>query len=78
MTSVLYRPMTDSASALSYESPTLPTDGAMPAAASSAPYRIDRYSLPASVLNRIRFNSDYAEPGVKPRKRGVACAGGAC
>ena len=49
MTSVLYRPMTDSASALSYESPTLPTDGAIPAATSSAPYRIDRYSLPASL-----------------------------
>jgi hypothetical protein len=36
------------------------------------------YSLPWSVLNRIRFNTDYAEPCVKPRKRGVACAGGAC
>jgi putative transposase len=23
-------------------------------------------------------HSDYAEPCVKPRKRGVACAGGAC
>ena len=37
MTSVLYSPMTDSASALSQESPTDPTDGAIPAAASSAP-----------------------------------------
>jgi putative transposase len=26
----------------------------------------------------VVFHSDYAEPGVKPRKRGVACAGGAC
>jgi hypothetical protein len=78
VTSVLYRPMTDSASALSYESPTLPTDGAMPAAASSAPYRIDRYSLPASVLNRIRFTSDYAEDGVKPENLTMACSGGAC
>ena len=31
MSSVLYRPMTDSARALSYESPTEPTDGVMPA-----------------------------------------------
>ena len=31
--SVLYRPMTDSAKALSYESPTDPTDGEMPASA---------------------------------------------
>src|SRR5260370_29881425 len=70
VTSVLYRPMTDSASALSYESPTLPTDGAMPAAASPAPYRLDRYSLPASLLSRLRLNSDYAEVGVKPRNPG--------
>ena len=34
MTSVLYSPMIVSASALSYESPTLPTDGSMPASAS--------------------------------------------
>ena len=32
--SVLYRPITDSARALSYESPTNPTDGVMPASAS--------------------------------------------
>ncbi len=30
ITSVLNRPTTDSASALSYESPTLPTEGSMP------------------------------------------------
>jgi hypothetical protein len=48
VTSVLYSPMMLSASALSYESPAVPTDGAIPAAASSAPYRMDRYSLPAS------------------------------
>ena len=34
MSSVLYRPMTDSARALSYESPTEPTDGSMPASVS--------------------------------------------
>ena len=30
MISVLYKPITDSARALSYESPTDPTDGSMP------------------------------------------------
>jgi hypothetical protein len=34
MTSVLNRPITVSASALSKESPTLPTEGSMPASAS--------------------------------------------
>jgi hypothetical protein len=29
------------------------------------------------VLNRIRFNTDYAEVDVKPRKRALACVGGA-
>lgn len=33
MTSVLYRPITDSARALSYESPRLPTEGSIPASA---------------------------------------------
>jgi hypothetical protein len=36
------------------------------------------YSLPWSVLNRIRFNTDYAEVGVKPGNRGLACSGGLC
>ena len=35
-----------------------------------------RYSLPASELSRVRLNSDYAEVGVKPRNRGLACPGG--
>lgn len=34
MTSVLYRPLMLSASALSYDDPTAPTDGVMPASAS--------------------------------------------
>ena len=34
ITSVLKSPITDSARALSYESPRLPTDGAIPASAS--------------------------------------------
>ena len=48
MTSVLYKPIIDSARALSQESPTDPTDGVIPAAVSSRPYRMARYSLPAS------------------------------
>jgi hypothetical protein len=36
------------------------------------------YSLPWSELNRIRFNTDYAEDGVKPEKLTMACSGGAC
>ena len=74
MTSVLYRPMIVSASALSRIPDRADRRRDAPAA-SSAPYRIDRYSLPASLLNRIRFNSDYAEVGVKPRNHGLACAG---
>ena len=35
--------MTDSARALSYESPTDPIEGSIPAAASRSVYRIDRY-----------------------------------
>jgi hypothetical protein len=34
--------------------------------------------VPRSVLNRIRFNSDYAEDGVKPENLTMACLGGAC
>jgi len=36
------------------------------------------YSLPWSLLNRIRFNTDYAEDGVKPRNLRMTCSGGAC
>ena len=43
MTSVLNNPITVSASALSYESPTLPTDGAMPASSKRSVYRIETY-----------------------------------
>jgi hypothetical protein len=38
--------MMDSASALSYESPALPTEGSMPPWASRSVYRIDRYCTP--------------------------------
>jgi hypothetical protein len=36
------------------------------------------YSLPWSVLNRIRFNTDYAEADVKPENLRMACSGRAC
>jgi hypothetical protein len=36
------------------------------------------YSLPWSVLSRIRLNTDYAEDGVKPENLTMACSGGAC
>src|SRR6266849_5282533 len=48
ITSVLNRPMMVSASALSYESPRLPTDGAMPASASRSVYP-HRHILPAAI-----------------------------
>src|SRR5687768_8372297 len=43
ITSALKRPMTVSARALSYESPTLPTDGSIPASARRSVYLIDTY-----------------------------------
>lgn len=49
MTSVLNRPLIVSASTLSYESPTLPTEDSIPASASRYVYRIDRYRLPRSL-----------------------------
>jgi hypothetical protein len=33
------------------------------------------YCDPASELNRFRVSTDYTEPWVKPRDRGMACAG---
>src|SRR5437868_5363476 len=48
MTSVLKSPMTVSASALSYESPRLPTEGSMPASKSRSVYRIETYCTPRS------------------------------
>ena len=43
ITSALYRPLIDSAIALSYESPVVPTDAWMPHSASLSLYLIDRY-----------------------------------
>jgi len=50
ISSVLYNPITDSARALSYESPTDPTDGEIPVSTRRSVYRIDR-KLGAGVAN---------------------------
>ena len=63
-----------SARALSKLSPTPPVEGAMPASSSRWVNRIEVYWQPLSLLNRIRFNSDYAEVCVKPRM----CGDGLC
>jgi len=76
MASFLYRPMNDSAAALSSASPTVPIDADSPYRARVSVNRIEVYWLPASVLSLIRFNSDYAEVRVKPRVRVLACVGG--
>ena len=76
--SVLYRPMVVSARALSSASPTVPTDGVSPASSRVWANRTEVYCDPASVLSRIRLNSDYAEVGVKPEKLRMAWSGRAC
>ena len=76
--SVLYSPIVVSASALSRASPTVPAEGVSPASSRVWANRTEVYCEPASVLNRIRFNSDYAEDGVKPENLTMACSGGAC
>jgi len=77
MASFLYRPMNDSAAALSSASPTVPIDADSPYRARVSVNRIEVYWLPASVLNRIRLNTDYSEVDVMPRNRRLACVGGA-
>ncbi len=47
--SAFYSPMIVSVSALSYESPTLTTDGSTPASASRSEWRVARYWRPRSV-----------------------------
>ena len=76
--SVLYSPIVVSASALSRASPTVPTEGVSPASSRAWANRTEVYCEPASELNRIRFNSDYAEDGVKPRNYGLAWSAVAC
>src|SRR5262249_50803656 len=49
--------MIDSASALSYESPALPTEGSMPAWASRSVYRLDRALHPAVTVMDERLRA---------------------
>ena len=65
----------DSTTALSRADPGLPMDWLMPSRAQAARKAPAVYSLPASVLNRNRLNSDYAEVGVKPGNHGLPCPG---
>ncbi len=44
----------------------MPMEPAIPAAASWSVSITEVYWLPASLLSRIRLNSDYAEESVKP------------
>jgi hypothetical protein len=48
-------------------------DGTMPSAARWAVNAIEVYCDPASELNRVRFNSDYADVDVKPENLRMAC-----
>src|SRR5439155_13143743 len=59
ISSVLNNPITVSASALSYESPVLPTDGSMPAWANRSVYRIDKYCTPRSLSMHQRLRLDH-------------------
>ena len=74
--SVLYRPMVVSARALSRASPTVPIEGVSPASSRVWANRTEVYCDPASVLSRVRLNSDYAEVCVKPRNPDSAMSGG--
>jgi hypothetical protein len=72
MTSVLNRPMIDSARALSYESPRLPTDGAMPESASRSVYRMDTYCVPrAPVQDEISNQGRGDQPADDPAGKHV-------
>ena len=68
----------DSITALSSADPGRPIDWEMHEPLAGGPERRAVYSLPWSVLNRIRLNTDYAEDGVKPENLRLACSGGAC
>jgi hypothetical protein len=59
----------DSASALSEQMPVRPNECRSPSSASLSEYSADVCWVPRSELRRIRFNSDYAEVSIKPRKQ---------
>ena len=68
----------DSMTAVAGADPGLPIDWQTESRWQAARKAPAVYSLPRSVLNRIRFNSDYAEDGVKPRNYGLAWSAVAC
>jgi hypothetical protein len=68
----------DPVTALSSADPGRPIDWAMASRVQAPRNSRAVYSLPWSLLNRIRFNSDYAEDGVKPRNHGLAWSAVAC
>ena len=64
--------------ALSSAEPGRPIDWEMESRWQAARNAPAVYSLPRSLLNRIRFNSDYAEDGVMPGNYGLAWSAVAC
>jgi hypothetical protein len=73
MSSPLSEEENDSASALSQHWPVRPTDRVTSQSSASSAYAAEVYWQPRSELNRIRFNSDYAEVDVKPENLRMAC-----
>ena len=67
-----------SIAALSSADPGRPIDWEIRSRSQAARTVPEVYSLPWSVLNRIRFNTDYAEVDVKPENLRMACSGRAC
>ena len=76
ISSALYSPMVVSAIALSYESPTLPTDVSMPASASLSVYRIEVRLSRCNGFNAALQVIEYAglalvgPPGLEPGTNG--------
>jgi hypothetical protein len=68
----------DSMTALSSADPGRPIDWETDSRLQAARNAAAVYSLPWSVLSRIRLNTDYAEDGVKPRNHGLAWSAVAC
>jgi hypothetical protein len=68
----------DSDRALSQHWPVRPSDSVTSWSLARAAKAAEVYWQPRSELNRIRFNSDYAEVDVKPENLRIACSGSAC
>jgi hypothetical protein len=61
------------ATALSQHCPLRPADSVTWQSPASSANAAEVYWQPRSELNRIRFNSDYAEVDVKPENLRMAC-----